>query len=145
MDLPKIKTLIDFVGRSNVTELTVTEKGVTVRIFKTAGQVSPATVQPTADDVKDVQVAGQAASSETASSATAVRAPIFGVLHRASAPGQPPFVETGDEVEEGQTLFIIEAMKVFNKISAPRAGRVTFVTDVDGGDVETNDLLAEIA
>lgn len=51
----------------------------------------------------------------------------------------------GDEVEEGQTLFIVEAMKVFNTITAPRAGRIVGLTDIDGGEVETGDLLAEIA
>ncbi|WP_425961080.1 acetyl-CoA carboxylase biotin carboxyl carrier protein [Rhizobium nepotum] len=143
MNLSKIKTLIDFVGRTNVTELMVTEKNVTVRIFKTA---------PKTDAASNVSVeaGGEALIDEptstlpTSTSATSVHAPIFGVLHRASAPGQPSFVETGDVVEEGQALFIIEAMKVFNKIVAPRAGRITYLTEVDGGEVEVNDLLAEI-
>lgn len=145
MDLPKIKTLIDFVGRSNVTELKVTQKDVTVRIFRTGNEVSAATVSTPAGGDQNVLPDVQATVSELKISGTAVRAPIFGVLHRASAPGQAPFIKTGDMVEEGQTLFIIEAMKVFNKIAAPQAGRITFVTHIDGGEVETNELLAEIA
>ncbi|WP_313613064.1 acetyl-CoA carboxylase biotin carboxyl carrier protein subunit [Agrobacterium sp.] len=144
MDLPKIKALIDFVGRSNVTELKVTEKDVTVRIFRTGNEVSAATVTTPVAGVQSVLPDVQVSPTENKKSGTAVRAPIFGVLHRASAPGQPPFVQNGDTVEEGQTLFIIEAMKVFNKIPAPCAGRISFVTEIDGGEVETNDLLAEI-
>ncbi|MBD9388738.1 acetyl-CoA carboxylase biotin carboxyl carrier protein subunit [Agrobacterium sp. AGB01] len=145
MDLPKIKALIDFVGRTNVTELKVTERDVTVRVFRTGHEISAATVTTPTDGVQAILPDTQTAPSDSNSSGTSVRAPIFGVLHRASAPGQPPFVNIGDLVEEGQTLFIIEAMKVFNKIAAPCAGRITFVTDVDGGEVETNNLLAEIA
>jgi acetyl-CoA carboxylase biotin carboxyl carrier protein len=144
MDLPKIKALIDFVGRTNVTELKVTERDVTVRIFRTGHEISAATVTTPADGVQAILPDTQTVSSDITRASTSVRAPIFGVLHRASAPGQAPFVNMGDVVEEGQTLFIIEAMKVFNKISAPCAGRITFVTDIDGGEVETNNLLAEI-
>ncbi|PDT10300.1 biotin/lipoyl-containing protein [Rhizobium sp. M1] len=143
MDLSKIKTLIDFVGRSNITELTVTEKDVTVRIFRTspaeaAVAVPPQKPEPTIDPVSD-------ALSSIEKTSHAVKAPVFGVLHRAPAPGEPPFVAIGDAVEEGQTLFIIEAMKVFNTIAAPRSGRITLLTDIDNGEVETGDLLAEIA
>ncbi|SCB58261.1 acetyl-CoA carboxylase biotin carboxyl carrier protein [Rhizobium aethiopicum] len=142
MDLSKIKTLIDFVGRSNITELTVTEKDVTVRIFRTspgeitiagASQKPESTISPVTD-----------APSRAEKTSHGVKAPVFGVLHRAPAPGEPPFVAIGDQVEEGQTLFIIEAMKVFNTIAAPRSGRITHLTDMDSGEVETGDLLAEI-
>lgn len=145
MDLPKIKALIDFVGRTNVTELKVTERDVTVRVFRTGHEIATATVTTPTDVARTILPDTQMAPPEIGSGGTAVRAPIFGVLHRASAPGQPPFVNIGDVVEEGQTLFIIEAMKVFNRIAAPCAGRITFVTDIDGGEVETNNLLAEIA
>ncbi|OWV78496.1 acetyl-CoA carboxylase biotin carboxyl carrier protein subunit [Rhizobium sp. N122] len=143
MDLSKIKTLIDFVGRSNITELTVTEKDVTVRIFRMSpaeAGVAETSQKPesTIDLVSD-------APSSTEKTFHAVKAPVFGVLHRAPAPGEPPFVAIGDAVAEGQTLFIIEAMKVFNTIAAPRSGRITHLTDIDNGEVETGDLLAEIA
>lgn len=146
MDLPKIKTLIDFVGRTNVTELTVAEKKVTVRIFRTVGQAA------TSVDTKSAEgeIAGPASPADGASSPVGasstftVKAPVFGILHRSPAPGQQPFVNAGDRVEEGQTLFIIEAMKVFNTIAAPHAGRIAYLTDIDGGEVETGDVLAEI-
>ncbi|MDV4155503.1 MULTISPECIES: acetyl-CoA carboxylase biotin carboxyl carrier protein [Rhizobium] len=147
MDLSKIKTLIDFVGRSNITELTVTEKDVTVRIFRTSpGQQAAAEpAQKAGSTTSFADDAGSDASPRPEKISCAVKAPVFGVLHRTPAPGEPPFVAIGDEVEEGQTLFIVEAMKVFNTIAAPRSGRITHLTEIDAGEVETGDLLAEIA
>ncbi|KAF5887503.1 biotin/lipoyl-containing protein [Rhizobium sp. PEPV16] len=145
MDLSKIKTLIDFVGRSNITELSVTEKDVTVRIFRMLpGQEAAAeTLQEGGSTTNLAQDAG-ADMPWRPEKTYAVKAPVFGVLHRTPAPGEPPFVAIGDEVEKGQTLFIIEAMKVFNTIAAPRAGRITHLTEIDDGEGETSDLLAEI-
>ncbi|EUB98882.1 biotin/lipoyl attachment domain-containing protein [Rhizobium sp. CF080] len=144
MDLSKIKTLIDFVGRSNITELTVTEKDLTVRIFRSQPVVGEALVGAAG---KQQPIAGASDGSKHAEQASVfpVKAPVFGVLHRSSAPGERPFVKLGDDVKEGQTLFIIEAMKVFNKITAPRSGRIASLTETDGGEVETGELLAEIA
>ncbi|MDF0662099.1 MULTISPECIES: acetyl-CoA carboxylase biotin carboxyl carrier protein subunit [unclassified Rhizobium] len=143
MDLSKIKTLIDFVGRSNITELTVTEKDVTVRIFRTS-PAETGVAEPSQKPESMINLVSDAPLS-VAKTSHALKAPVFGVLHRAPAPGEPPFVAIGDAVEEGQTLFIIEAMKVFNTIAAPRSGRITHLTDIDNGEVETGDLLAEIA
>ncbi|KAA3509621.1 MULTISPECIES: acetyl-CoA carboxylase biotin carboxyl carrier protein [Agrobacterium] len=135
MDLSKIKTLIDFVGQSNINELTVTEKETTVRIFRAGKSGAPAAG---VSDTKPVKNAGPV------SEATAITSPIFGLLHAASAPGEKPFVALGDVVEAGQTLFIIEAMKVFNNIVAPSNGRIVSLPAKDGGEVEVGDLLAEI-
>jgi len=143
MDLSKIKTLIDFVGQSKITELSVTEKNVTVRIFRNATSLSTLAITEAAYG-RDSAIPAAAALGDRPSTSS-VKAPVFGVLHRTPAPGEAPFVTLGDEVEEGQTLFVIEAMKVFNSISAQRSGRITFLTDIDGGEVETGDLLAEIA
>jgi len=143
MDLSKIKTLIDFVGRSNITELSVTEKDVTVRIF--GGSKSG--TEPTLRKGGSQHVSGTSTDAVVPASLASVqvKAPVFGILHRSPAPGQAPFVRLGDEVEEGQTLFVIEAMKVFNTIAALRSGRIAHLTDIDGGEVETGDVLAEIA
>ncbi|PSH63408.1 acetyl-CoA carboxylase biotin carboxyl carrier protein subunit [Phyllobacterium brassicacearum] len=139
MDLSKIKTLIDFVGHSNITELTVTEKDTTVRIFRTHASshgASSTHAPPTTSTSTEIL------PPDTVS--IPVHAPIFGVLHAAPAPGENAFIRLGDTVEAGQTLFIIEAMKVFNNIVAPRAGRILHITGIDGSEVETGDILAEI-
>lgn len=147
MDLSKIKTLIDFVGRSNVTELSVTEKDITVRIFRNAGQATAVVPVSEPNEIVDTAAEPDSGSSlaAPANKAFQLKAPVFGILHRASAPGQQPFVKNGDIVAEGQTLFIIEAMKVFNTVAAPRAGSLVQLTEIDGGEVEVGDVLAEIA
>ena len=142
MDLSRIKSLIDFVGQSKVSELVVTEKAVTIRIFRNH---ESAHASSTSANAAVVASTSEGATAETQATAVPVKAPVFGVLHRAPAPDEPPFVKLGDAVEEGQTLFVIEAMKVFNTISAPRSGRIAHLTDIDGGEVETGNLLAEIA
>ena len=142
MDLSKIKALIDFVGQSNVSELAVTEKDVTVRIFRNHPSVHASS---TPANGAAVTTTSESAIAQTPAATVPVKAPVFGVLHRAPAPGEPPFVRVGDVVVEGQTLFVIEAMKVFNTISAPCSGRIVHLTDIDGGEVETGNLLAEIA
>lgn len=141
MDLSKIKTLIDFVGRSNITELTVSEKDTTVRIFRAAVGVFPVA---NAETESVERVPPRETAGATRRTGIIVEAPIFGVLHNAPAPGEAPFVAVGDEVSEGQTLFIIEAMKVFNTVVAPQAGRIARLTDVNGTEVEPGEMLAEI-
>ena len=149
MDVSKIKILIEFVARSNITELSVTEKDTTVRIFRSF---------QSGNDGTDTAVVGEAPAHEDvpehqrknedigrAASLATVVAPIFGVLHAAPAPGEDAFVKLGDDVEAGQTLFIIEAMKVFNKITAPCAGRIIHLINADGVEVEAGDVLAEVA
>jgi len=140
MDLSKIKTLIDFVGQSNITELAVTEKDTTVRIFRTCPSSSGMT---SSDAAPAAPIPTEIPAPDAAS--ISIQAPIFGVLHAAPAPGENAFIRAGDTVEAGQTLFIVEAMKVFNPIVAPRAGRILRITAVDGSEVEAGDMLAEIA
>lgn len=146
MDVSKIKVLIEFVGRSNITELTVTEKDTTVRIFRSLLSGKDADIAageaPAHAGVPDHPAKNE--NMRAASLATVV-APIFGVLHAAPAPGEDAFVKLGDAVEAGQTLFIIEAMKVFNKITAPCAGRIIHLINADGAEVEAGDVLAEVA
>jgi acetyl-CoA carboxylase biotin carboxyl carrier protein len=144
MNLSKITTLIDFVGQSNITELTVTEKDTTVRIFRTrpSGHGPSSSTISTLDVPPETATSTQITAPERAS--VPVHAPIFGVLHTAPAPGESTFIRIGDTVGAGQTLFIIEAMKVFNAIVAPQAGRVLRITAIDGSEVEAGDLLAEM-
>jgi acetyl-CoA carboxylase biotin carboxyl carrier protein len=74
--------------------------------------------------------------------ADAVRAPMVGIVHLSPQPGAPPFVQPGDTVREGQTLFIVEAMKVMNQIPAPRAGRIAQILVANGAPVEYGQVLA---
>jgi acetyl-CoA carboxylase biotin carboxyl carrier protein len=76
--------------------------------------------------------------------AGAVKAPMVGICHLSPQPGAPPFVQAGEQVREGQTLFIIEAMKVMNQIPAPRAGRIAQILVTNGAPVEFGQVLAVI-
>lgn len=153
MDLEKIKKLIEFVGSSRVSELTVSQAGTTVRIIRENNAVSqhatssqPRTV-PVAEaaSTEAPRAEEQAPASATAAPAPSgiVAAPSFGLFHRAPSPGSAAFAEAGDEVREGQELFIIEAMKVFNTVRAERSGRIARFIANDGEDVELGQPVLE--
>lgn len=143
MDLETIRTLIEFVGRSRVSELMVSDDGVTIRVsngsFKRhASNPAPKASLPEAANAAAPDDRGQAADGRV------VVAPVFGVLHRSPEPGARPFVEVGDFVEAGQSLCIVEAMKVFNTVTAHKAGPITRILAKDGEDVEAGEPLMEI-
>jgi acetyl-CoA carboxylase biotin carboxyl carrier protein len=133
MDLDKIKTLIDFVGQSRVSELSVSEHGTTIRLVHFSPQ------HEAADAMTPHVIEGSDTGAYT------VSAPAFGIFHRASSPSAKPFVSIGDQIEIGQSLFIIEAMKVFNTITAERGGRVVGIVAQDGQEVDAGQPLLEIA
>ncbi|MBO0129881.1 acetyl-CoA carboxylase biotin carboxyl carrier protein [Agrobacterium burrii] len=152
MDLEKIKKLIEFVGSSRVSELTVSQEGTTVRIIRENSAVSPQSPSPQPGTVPAAETASetpraeeQAPTHSTAAPTPSgiVAAPSFGLFHRAPSPGTPPFVEAGDEVRHGQELFIIEAMKVFSTVRAERSGRIARFIANDGEDVELGQPVLE--
>lgn len=143
MDLRKLKTLIDLVSESNVSELEITEAEGKVRIVKGGGAVAqqyipamPVQVQPAAA----VPAAAPAASAEPAAAPAmeghAVKSPMVGTFYRASSPGAKPFVEVGSEVKEGETLCIVEAMKILNEIESDKSGVVKRILAENGQAVE---------
>ncbi|QND44863.1 acetyl-CoA carboxylase biotin carboxyl carrier protein subunit (plasmid) [Rhizobium lusitanum] len=140
MDLQKIKTLIEFVGRSRISELVVSQDGTTVRISNgTSRQATAARQQPARSPVVKAAV-----STDGDKAGQMVVAPVFGLLHRSPSPGAPPFVKLGDVVEAGQSLCIIEAMKVFNTVSAHKTGPILRILADDGQEVEAGQPLMEI-
>ena len=129
MDLRKLKTLIDLVAESGISELEVTEENDKVRIVNKVQTVAVAAPAVTAAPV----VAAAPATPATAAPAPAeepvvqgktVTSPMVGTFYRAPNPGAEPFVKVGDHVEAGQTLGIIEAMKLLNEIEAETSGTV---------------------
>ncbi|MEZ2738128.1 MULTISPECIES: acetyl-CoA carboxylase biotin carboxyl carrier protein [Comamonas] len=147
MDLRKLKTLIDLVSESNVSELEITEAEGKVRIVKSGGNVvqqfvaapmQAAPVQAAAAPAVAATPAEQAAASAAAAAASGhqVKSPMVGSFYRAASPGAKPFVEVGDTVKEGDTLCIIEAMKILNEIEADKSGTVTRILADNGQAVE---------
>ncbi len=150
MDLRKLKTLIDLVSESNISELEITEAEGKVRIVK-AGAAAvalpvPLQAAPTPIAAAAPGAAGQAPAAEaTAAPAAAeppaptghaVKSPMVGTFYRAASPGAKPFGEVGQQVKEGQPICIIEAMKIMNEIEADKAGTITQILCENGQAVE---------
>jgi acetyl-CoA carboxylase biotin carboxyl carrier protein len=141
MDLRKLKTLIDLVSESNVSELEITEAEGKVRIVKGGGQALPMPAMPTI-------TAGALAASGPAAAPAApvavaevpaghvVKSPMVGTFYRSASPGAKPFVEIGSQVKEGETICIIEAMKILNEIEADKSGTISQMLCENGQAVE---------
>ncbi|MFX1761039.1 acetyl-CoA carboxylase biotin carboxyl carrier protein [Paraburkholderia sp. A1RI-2L] len=156
MDLRKLKTLIDLVSESGISELEVTEGEGKVRIVKNA---PPVYVQPSAAQYAPPLAgapfaAAPAPAAEAGAPAAAapalpqghvVTSPMVGTFYRAPSPGADPFVQVGDTVKEGQTLCIIEAMKLLNEIESDAAGVVKEILVENGQAVEYGQPLFVIA
>ena len=151
MDLRKLKTLIDLVAESDIAELEVTEGESKVRIAKTSAvqaqpymiqqpplmrqqYASPVSLQQT--DVTTQIVSAEAASAGTELDGQLVKSPMVGTFYSAPAPGNPPYVEVGSTVKQGDTLCIIEAMKLLNEIEAETSGVIKQILVENGEPVE---------
>lgn len=144
MDLRKLKTLIDLVSESNVSELEITEAEGKVRIVKGGGPVVHAAPSPAVAALQPVIAAAAAPAAQAAAPAPApaaptghvVKSPMVGTFYRASAPGAKAFVEVGSQIKEGDTVCIIEAMKILNEIEGDKAGTITQILCENGQAVE---------
>ena len=143
MDLRKLKTLIDLVSDSNVSELEITEAEGTVRIVKSAPapvamvtqMAAPAPVAVAAP-VAAAPAAAPAPAAEAAPVGHTVKSPMVGTFYRSSSPGAKAFAEVGQQVKEGETICIIEAMKILNEIEADKSGTITKILAENGQAVE---------
>jgi acetyl-CoA carboxylase biotin carboxyl carrier protein len=148
MDLRKLKKLIDLVEESGITELEVTEGEEKVRIAKNGGHGMPQVAampmaMPVAAAPASMVGAPSAAEAATppAEEGHMVKAPMVGTFYRASAPGAKAFVDIGQKVAVGDTLCVIEAMKLMNEIETDRAGVVKAVLVENGQPVEYGEPL----
>jgi acetyl-CoA carboxylase biotin carboxyl carrier protein len=141
MDLRKLKTLIDLVSESNVSELEITEAEGKVRIVKGGGAMVPQYSQ-TAGPSAPVAAMGSVVASDASGSATVAetghvtKSPMVGTFYRSASPGAKSFVEIGHAVKEGDTLCIIEAMKILNEIEADKSGTIKRILVDNGQAVE---------
>ena len=141
MDLRKLKTLIDLVSESNVSELEITEAEGKVRIVKSGG--TPMVMQQAAPAMVAAPAAAPVAGAPSASAEPAaapaghaVKSPMVGTFYRSASPGAKAFVEVGSQVKEGETICIIEAMKILNEIEADKSGTITRILCENGQAVE---------
>jgi acetyl-CoA carboxylase biotin carboxyl carrier protein len=141
MDLRKLKKLIDLVQESGIAELEITEGEEKVKIVK-GGTASVSTVAPVSAPVAAELRPAAPASAAPAADAPAgqeghvVKAPMVGTFYRSSSPDAKPFVEVGQAVKEGETICIIEAMKLMNEIEADASGVVKAILVENGQPVE---------
>lgn len=147
MDLRKLKTLIDLVSESNISELEITEADGKVRIVKSdpaAAAVAqpvyaPAVAAPAvtaAAPAPAPAAAPVAAPAPAAETGHIVKSPMVGTFYRASSPNAKPFADVGQAVKEGEAICIIEAMKIMNEIEADKTGTITKVLVENGQPVE---------
>ena len=140
MDLRKLKTLIDLVSESNVSELEITEAEGKVRIVKASGapmvMQQPGMVMMAAPIAPAAAVMPVADAAPVVPSGHAVKSPMVGTFYRSSSPGAKPFIEIGNVVKEGDTICIIEAMKILNEIEADKSGTITKSLCENGQAVE---------
>ena len=142
MDLRKLKTLIDLVSESNVSELEITEAEGKIRIVKGGGALVQqvyaghpmAYVGPAA--VAAAPVEAPAAVVPVVEAGHTVKSPMVGTFYRSSSPGAASFVEIGSVVKEGDTICIVEAMKILNEIEADKSGTITQILCQNGQAVE---------
>jgi acetyl-CoA carboxylase biotin carboxyl carrier protein len=147
MDLRKLKTLIDLVSESNISELEITEAEGKVRIVKAGltpaatmmvaapatAVAAPASADAAAPLATTMATPAAAAAAETGH---AITSPMVGTFYRASSPGGTPLIDLGSSVKEGEPVCIIEAMKIMNEIEATQSGTVTKILCQDGQPVE---------
>lgn len=151
----EIKDLIDFIDKSNLDEVNIETENFKISAKKNTGktfveQVVTTVAAPVAD-VKQVSRPADLASPEPVAPAAPVapagkklieiKSPMIGTLYRSSSPDKPSFVNIGDEVKVGQTVCVIEAMKLFNEIESDVAGRIVQVMVENASPVEFDQVL----
>ena len=141
MDIKKIKQLITILESSDLDELEVTEKGSSVRLVKRK-PMAPAQVLTSPHQVLGEQPAPAGPKTRAEQQdGHAICSPMVGTYYSSSSPNAAPFVKPGDEIKEGDTICIIEAMKTMNKIKSDRSGRVKELPVANGTPVEYNQAL----
>ena len=149
MDIRKVKKLIELLDESGIAEIEITEGEESVRISRHPTGVAAAPVAVAAAPVAaaaPAPVAAPAASpvaaaAEPEEEGYAVKAPMVGTFYSSPSPGSPMFVQIGDRVNEGDTLCIVEAMKMMNQIEADVAGTIKSIRVQNGDPVEYGQIL----
>lgn len=142
IDNDAIRQLAELLDDTNLTEIEVAAGDNRIRVARQGTMVAAApAVAPT---VPAASAPAVAAPSDAASHPGAVKSPMVGVVYFAPEPGAAPFISVGASITEGQTLMLIEAMKTFNPIRAPKSGKITQIIATDGHPVEYDEPLVII-
>jgi acetyl-CoA carboxylase biotin carboxyl carrier protein len=150
MDIRKIKKLIEIIEESDVAEIEISEGEESVRISRYTSKGLPAAAAPVyaapapvaaPAPLTQTPAAPDTDASDSIPSGHAVKSPMVGTFYRAASPSAPPFVEVGHKVKEGDTLCIIEAMKILNQIESDKSGVIKQILVENAEPVEYNQPL----
>ena len=165
MDLKLIKNLLNLISKSEVNEMTIEEGDFKIQIKKQADQVTsnqspvfiptnmtaaaPVAAAPAQQSAAPLQEANGSGSNNQETEAgssknTIIRSPIVGTFYRSSSPDSDPFIKEGDTIARGDTLCIVEAMKIMNEIESEHAGKIVKILVDDAQPVEFDQPLFEI-
>ncbi|OZY41290.1 acetyl-CoA carboxylase biotin carboxyl carrier protein subunit [Pseudomonas fragi] len=137
MDSERIKGLMELLAESDLLELSLTEGDTTVRLYKQTGteQLVPPVVsqRPSAPQPK--------AAVQSVTAAGEIKSSLYGILHLTPAADEPPFVSLGAQIEAGQTVAVIEAMKMFHPVKAKCAGQISEILVQSGIEVDAGQTL----
>jgi acetyl-CoA carboxylase biotin carboxyl carrier protein len=140
VDAEAVRELAKLLKETGLTEIEIEHNGARIRVSRGGGAVVAA---PVAAPV--AAAAAPAAAAPSGPPAGAVPSPMVGTVYLSPEPGKPAFIGVGKTVKEGDTLFIVEAMKTMNAITAPRGGTVTEINVTDGTPVEFGQTLCVIS
>lgn len=145
MDPQQIKVFIDAMASSDLAEMEFSQDGWTLRLARCTSGAAPS--RPSRSPGLQWPPAGGAGQSQAVAptGSNEVRAPLYGVVHLQPAPDQPPFVSAGSAIKAGQTLCMIEAMKIFNEVRAEQDATVQAVLVTSGQEVEAGQALLRLA
>lgn len=141
IDEDLIRTLAALLDETGLTEIEYGAGELRVRVARQVAAAAAAPAPAPAAPAPATVASDGPAVDEFAEHPGALRSPMVGVVYTSPEPGEEPFVRVGDPVTEGQTVLLIEAMKVFNPIPAPKSGKVTQVLASNGAPVEFNEPL----
>ena len=148
MDIRKVKKLIELLEESDIAEIEIHEGEESVRISRNSSVVQSMIAAPAPVAAAPVAAPAAAPAASVAAPARAaepeghlIRSPMVGTFYRAPSPGAKPFVEEGQAVSSGETLCIIEAMKILNQIESDKSGKVVEILVENGQPVEYNEPL----
>ncbi|GBQ47151.1 acetyl-CoA carboxylase biotin carboxyl carrier protein [Komagataeibacter sucrofermentans] len=145
MDLTHVRRLIDLLATAPVTELEVEEGGCRIRITRGGGAQPEVAPSAPPAGVAPAPVAATPQAAPPVAEEAVIAAPSYGVFHLSPAPGAPPFITVGQDVQAGQEVGLVEAMKVFNAVRAGQAGKIAAVLVEDGTEVEAGTPLFRLA
>ena len=147
-DVEAIRLLANILTETGLTEIEISEKDSRIRVVRAPAQMAAPTADAPAHasahapaGLATAAPPAQAAPADLSAHPGAVKSPMVGVAYLSTEPGSPPFVVPGQAVTEGQTLLLIEAMKTFNQIKAPKSGTISRILVHSGAPVEYGEVL----